>query len=80
MSWITLIWSMTTDTCLTLGALHFLVWTRRHDRLVHLVFSISAATAAGYALLDMVALRDQTPAEYGELWRWLSCWGYWRGL
>jgi len=70
MSWVTFIWSMTAGTCLSLGALHFLVWIRQRDQWANLVFSISAAAAAGYALLDMVALRDQTPAEYGQLWRW----------
>ena len=70
MSWVTFVWSMTTGTCLTLGALHFLVWIRQRDQWANLVFSISAAAAAGYAWLDMIALRGQTPASYGQLWRW----------
>ena len=70
MSWITFIWSMTAGICLTLGALHFVIWTHRRDEWANLVFSMAAAAAAGYAVLDMVALRVHTPAEYGELWRW----------
>ncbi len=70
MSWITFIWTMTAGICLTLGAVHFVVWTRRRDERANLVFSVTAAAAAGYAVLDMIALRDQTPAEYGQLWRW----------
>jgi hypothetical protein len=70
MSWITFIWSMTVGICLTLAGVHFLVWTRRRDEWANLVFAITAAAAAGYAVLDMVTLRAQTPAEYGQLWRW----------
>jgi len=57
MSWITFIWSMTAGICLTLGAVHFLVWTRRRGEWANLVFSITAAAVAGYAFIDMVALR-----------------------
>ena len=69
MSWITFIWSMTAGICATLGALHLLIWTRERDQLANLVFSFGAAAAAGYAVLEMVALGDQTPAEFGALWR-----------
>ena len=65
MSWVTFIWSMTAGICLTLGAVHFLVWTRQRDQWANLVFSLTAAAAAGYAVLDMVALRTRTPVEYG---------------
>src|SRR4249919_2369777 len=70
MSWVTFIWSMTAGICLTFGAVHFLIWARQRDQWANLVFSICAAAAAGYAVFDMLALRAQTPAEYGELWRW----------
>jgi molybdenum cofactor biosynthesis enzyme MoaA len=75
MSWITFIWSLTAGICLTLGAVHFLIWIQRRDQRANLVFSISAIAAAGYAVLDTVAMRDRTLAEYEELWRWaLGCW------
>jgi PAS domain S-box-containing protein len=80
MSWVTFIWSMTAGICLTFGAVHFLVWTRQRDQWANLVFSFSAAAAAGYAVLDMVALRAQTPAEYGELWRWALLLGMLEGV
>jgi PAS domain S-box-containing protein len=80
MSWVTFIWSMTAGICLTFGAVHFLVWTRQRDQWANLVFSFSAAAAAGYAVLDMVALRDRTPAEYGELWRWALSLGMLEGV
>jgi len=36
-----------------------------------LVFSICAAAAAGFTILDMLAMRTRTPAEYEELLRWM---------
>jgi len=71
---------MTAGICLTLGAMHFIIWTHRRDEWVNLVFSIAAAAAAGYAALDMVALRAQTPAGYGELWRWILSLGMLEGV
>ena len=80
MSWVTFIWSMTAGISLTFGAVHFLIWTRQRDQWANLVFSITATAAAGYAVLDMVALRAQTPAEYGELWRWALSLGMLEGV
>jgi hypothetical protein len=60
---------MTAGICLTLGAVHFLIWTHERDRWANLVFSIDAGAAAGYSILDMVELRAQTPAEHMELLR-----------
>jgi signal transduction histidine kinase len=80
MSWVTVIWSMTAGICLTFGAVHFLVWTRRRDEWANLVFSFSAAAGTVYAVLDMLALRAQTPAEYGELWRWVVSLGMLEGV
>jgi two-component system, LuxR family, sensor kinase FixL len=80
MSWITCIWSMTAGICLALGAVHFLIWTRQRGQWANLVFSISAAAAAGYAILDMVALRAQTPAEYGAWMRWMLSLGMLEGV
>jgi len=80
MSWITFIWSLTAGICLTLGAVHFLIWARQRDQWANLVFSISAAAAAGYAVLDMIVLRAHTPAEYGELSRWTLLLGMLEGV
>jgi len=80
MSWVTFIWSLTAGISLTLGAVHFLVWTRRRNEWATLVFSIAAVAAAGYAVLDMVALRIQTLSEYAELWRWALSLGILEGV
>jgi two-component system, LuxR family, sensor kinase FixL len=80
MSWVTVIWSMTSGICLTLGAVYFVIWTRQRDQWASLVFSISAAAAAAYAVLDLALLRAQTPAEYGELSRWTLLLGMLEGV
>ena len=80
MSWITFIWSMTAGICLTLGAVHFLVWTHQRGQWANLVFSITAAAVAAYAVLEMLAFRAQTPAEYGELFRWTLSMGLVEGV
>lgn len=53
---------------------------RQRDRWTNLVFSVSAATAAGYTILDMTAMRTQTPAEYGEPLRWMLLLGMVAGV
>jgi signal transduction histidine kinase len=80
MSWVTVVWSMTAGICFTFGAVHFLLWARQRDQWANLVFSIIAAAAAGYAVLDMVALHVQSPVEYGELWRWALALGLLEGV
>jgi signal transduction histidine kinase len=71
MSWITIIGSMSAGCCMTLAAVHLLVWLRTRDAWGSLLFSISAAAAAAMAALDLLMLRAHTPAEFGELLRWL---------
>lgn len=80
MSWITFIWSMTAGICLTLGAVHLLVWSRQRDQWANLVFAICAAAAAGYAVFDMLAMHAQTPAEYGQWSRWTLVMGMIEGV
>ncbi len=71
MSWITIIGSMSAACCLTLAVVPLLVWLRNRDAWGSLFFSICAAAAAVMAALDLLMLRAQTPAEFGELLRWL---------
>ena len=71
---------MTAGVSLTLGAVHFLVWTRQRDQWANLVFSMAAVCAAGYAVLDLLALRAQTPAAYGALFRWTLAIGLVEGV
>jgi len=71
MSLITPIWSIAAGVCLGLAALHFLVWLRSRASLVNLLFALAALAGCAIALQEMVLMRAQTPAEYGELLRWM---------
>jgi len=71
MSWITVIWSVAAGVSLTLSAVHALVWVRERNALEHLFFSVSAVAAAVIAMQELTVMRAQTPAEYGEILRWM---------
>jgi hypothetical protein len=66
MSWITVIWSMSAAVCLSFAAVHLLVALRSRDARANLLFAISAGAAGALNLLELVALRAETPAAYGE--------------
>jgi two-component system sensor kinase FixL len=70
MSWVTIIWSMVASACLTLAAMHLLVWSRRRTAWAHLLFSLSAAGTAAYAGCELWMMRAQTPGDFGLALRW----------
>ena len=70
MSWVTIVWSMIASACLTLAAMHLLVWSRRRAEWANLVFSLSATGVAAYAGCELRMLRAETPAEFGLALRW----------
>ena len=70
MSWVTIVWSMAASACLTLAALHLLVWSRRRTAWANLLFALSAAGTAAYAGCELWMMRAQTPAEFGLALRW----------
>ena len=70
MSWVTIVWSMVASACLTLAAMHLLVWSRRRTAWAHLLFSLSAAGTAAYAACELQMMRAETPAEFGLALRW----------
>ncbi len=72
MNWITVIWSAIAGIYLTLAGVHFLVWLKSRGLWANLLFSIAAASAAAYAGFELVLMHSQTPAEYGEVLRWLN--------
>ncbi len=39
MSWVTIIWSMIASACLTLAAMHLLVWLKKRTEWTNLLFS-----------------------------------------
>jgi signal transduction histidine kinase len=76
MSWVTIIWSMCAAACLTLGAVHLLVWQQGRDAWGHLFFSLSAVAAAGVAACELLILRADTVERYGAM-LWLAQWPVW---
>lgn len=71
MSWIVPVWSMAAGVCLTLAGLHFLVWLRSRELLANLLFAIAALAASAIALQEIALMRAQSPADYGEVLRWM---------
>ena len=69
-SWVTVIWSMVASACLTLAAIYVLVWYRNRTAVAHLLFSVTAASAAGFAFCELSLMRSQTPAELDAAIRW----------
>ena len=70
MSWVTVIWSMVASACLTLAALHLLIWWRRREAWAHALFFLAAVGTAFLAVCELWGMRAQTPAEYGLALRW----------
>ena len=71
MSWVTVIWSMTAAACLTLAAIHFVVWWRRRTAWAGLLFTLTSTATAALAGCEFWMMRAQTPQEFGTSLRWL---------
>lgn len=71
MSWITVIWSMVGSACLTLAAMHLMVWCKHRNAWANLLFSLAALASAGTAACELWMMRAETPAEYGLAVRWI---------
>ena len=70
MSWVTVIWSMIAAACLTLAAVHLLVWQRNRTAWPSLAFSLMAVATAAFVFCELAMLRAQTPEEFGTALRW----------
>ena len=71
MSWITIVWSMNASACLTLAAIYLLVWCKQRQDWAHLVFSLSAVSAAAIAGFELAMMHAGTVAQYEALVRWI---------
>jgi signal transduction histidine kinase len=71
MSWLTIVWSINAGACLTLAAIYLVVWCRRRESWVHLLFSCSAIAAAAIAVMELAMLHTQTVERYEALVRWI---------
>ena len=77
MSWVTIIWSMIAAACLTLGAVHLLVWCQRRAAWADLFFTLASVSVAFYAGCELALMRAATPAQFATALRWLHvpAWG-----
>ena len=71
MSWLTIIWSMVAAACLTLGAIHFLVWCQRPKVWDDLLFSLTSSAIAVWAIGELWLMRAETPVQFAMVLRWL---------
>jgi two-component system sensor kinase FixL len=76
MSWVTIIWSMGAAACLTLAAIHFLVWQRARDSWGHLYFALGALAAAVTAAGELLLMRADSIERYATVlwWAHLPVW------
>lgn len=65
MPWVTIAWFMLVAACLTLAAVHGLVWFRQRSAGSHLLLAISAVGTAIYAGCEVWMMRSGSPVEFG---------------
>jgi len=70
MNWVNILWPMIAAACLTLAAMHVLVWTKSRQSWANLAFSVLAVCVAGIAAFELALMRAETPAQFGTLLRW----------
>jgi signal transduction histidine kinase len=77
MTWVTIIWTATAASCLTLAAIHGFVWLRRRTEWASLMFCIMAIATAGMAAceLRMMGITDLNQlgptVQWYNIFRWL---------
>jgi hypothetical protein len=71
MSWVNVIWSMVVSACLTLAAMHLLVWCKKRTAWVNAAFALAALAVAGVAACELWMMRAETAWEFGLALRWL---------
>jgi|UniRef100_UPI0037836504 two-component system sensor kinase FixL len=77
MDWITVIFSMVASACLTLAAVHYLVWFRQRDAWANLMFALLVTSTAGMAAIELAMAREVSAVAYGQWLRWchVPVWG-----
>ncbi len=70
MSWVNILWSMFASACLTLAAIHFVVWLRERTAWASLAFSLMAVSTAFMAGSELWMMRSGTPEQFATALRW----------
>jgi hypothetical protein len=63
--------SMAAAASLGLAAAHIRIWLRWRASPENLLFAVTGAAAGAAAVIELGMLHARTPAEYGDLLRWL---------
>ena len=71
MSPVTIILSIVAGMTFMLAVVHSLVWVRDRTASLNLLFSISAASAAIIAVMELALMHAHTPDEFGTILRWM---------
>ncbi len=71
MSHVIIIWSAVASACLTLAAMHLLVWCRKRTEWANLLFALTAVGTAGMAYCELWMMRAETPGSFATALRWL---------
>ena len=70
MSWVTSLWSMIAAACLTLAAIHLLIWSKKHNAWPSLLFAGMAVATAAVAGCELWLMRAETPQAFSAVLRW----------
>lgn len=63
---------MVAAACLTLAAVHVLVWFRQREARANLMFALLALATAGMAACELAMMQAATPQEYAWWLRWFQ--------
>ncbi len=72
MDWVTIVWTGTAASCLTLAAIHGFVWIRRRTEWASLMFCIMAAATAGMAACELRMMVITEVAQLGPALQWYN--------
>ncbi len=61
---------MIVAVCLTLSAVHGMIWFRRRDEVASAMFALLSFTSAIMAVFDLAMMRAHSPEMYAQLLRW----------
>ena len=71
MNLVLIIWSMVASACLTLAAMHLLVWWKRRTAWANLLFSLAAIATAAMGGCEVWMMQAETPAQFATALRWI---------
>ena len=72
MNWVSIIWSMIASACLTLAAIHFLVWCQRRTAWSDLLFTLTSVGVAVFAGYELAMMLAKTPQQFASALRWIQ--------